>query len=769
MIGVVLGVVWAGAAVAGELTGIVVDSVTKAPLVGATVQLVGTERGAIAGPDGRFALVDISPGQQRLEASMLGYRTGAVEVAVPGQGSVDVVLPLASAPVSIREVVVTPGRFAIMQGETAVRQTLSEEDIHSIPQVGEDIYRAVTRIPGVAASDFSAKFTVRGGEHEEILVLLDGLQLYEPFHLKDIGGGALSIVDVVAIGGIDLMTGAFPARYGDHMSGVFDMRSVTPGARDRTSLGVSLTNIRFFTEGQFAAGRGGWVVSARRGYLDFILGLLDEDDFKPTYYDVFGKVEYRLDGRHKLAAHVLHADDHTIADDGDGGLTATTDYGNSYAWLRLQSTFGDRLGAETVLSGGQVEGRRRGVDTDRFFFADRDGEWNFLLEDFSVDDARDFQVLGLKQDWAWEYSSDQLLGWGFDVKRLTAEYDYFNRELVAIAVPRDATTTRYDTTRSTAAPDGTQLGLHASLRQRLGRLTVEAGGRYDRVSYTDDGDISPRLNLAYSMGSATVVRAGWGNFRQAMGIDEWAVQFGDQIFYPSQVAQHWVLGVEHRLESGLDARLELYHKELDHVRPRYENLSKDVLFFPELEEENRFLAPESGRARGIELYLKHDAGGRFTWWGSYAFALAEERVGGEDVPKGADQRHTLYLDANYRPSDTWRLSAAWQFRTGWPYTGPAAVPVETDNGVFYRFGFAQRHGLRLPAYHRLDLRLNRHFAVGDGRLTCFVELVNLYDHDNVAFYNYNSRIEEDGTLTIFRRFAETWLPRIPSLGVSYSF
>jgi len=139
------------------------------------------------------------------------------------------------------------------------------------------------------------------------------------------------------------MTGAFPAAYGNRLSGVFDMKSSKPSLTDRrrTSLAISLMNARFLSEGYFNNQKGRWLFAARRGYLDLLLGITDEGDdtaeLSPVYYNISGKLAYEVNEKHEVSASVLWADDDLdIAEDLDYAEdqdTFNTGYGNGYAWL----------------------------------------------------------------------------------------------------------------------------------------------------------------------------------------------------------------------------------------------------------------------------------------------------------------------------------------------------------------------------------------------------------------------------------------------------
>jgi len=80
-----------------------------------------------------------------------------------------------------------------------------------VPSVGEpDVVRVVQLLAGVSArNDYNSGLNVRGGSADQNLVLLDGIPIYNPFHM----GGIFSTFMDATVGGIELRTGAFPARY----------------------------------------------------------------------------------------------------------------------------------------------------------------------------------------------------------------------------------------------------------------------------------------------------------------------------------------------------------------------------------------------------------------------------------------------------------------------------------------------------------------------------------------------------------------------------
>ncbi len=120
--------------------------------------------------------------------------------------------------------------------------------------------------------------------------------------------------------------------------------------------------------------------------------------------------------------------------------------------------------------------------------------------------------------------------------------------------------------------------------------------------------------------------------------------------------------------------------------------------------------------------------------GGESFAKLEEAP----FPAIHDQRHEVKI-VNVLQMGRWHLSEIFIHASGKPYTEPVGLEsVELPFGTFDRVVVGEKNGGRLPAYHRLDLTLNREFSFGDGRGGLFsVTLFNLYNRQNPWYKKFN--------------------------------
>ena len=678
------------------------------------------------------------------------------KVIVPHAGA-DTTLPAPETIIPLAEVVVTPGQFGIAHESPSKAQTLSREQIETLPQLGEDLYRTVNRLPGIASNEMSAKLTVRGGSDESLLVLLDGIELFEPYHLKDFDG-SLSIIDVAAIRGVDFSTGGFTADYGNRLTGVFDMRTTSRiPTRPHTSIGLSVSNARFMSEGAFGNGKGLWLISARRGYLDILLHLIGEtNNLDPRYYDALGKIVYQLSDKHRVSLHALRAGDTGRFVDDDYVGQIDSNYGSTYGWLVWDALLPAGLNVSTKLYTSALDWQRAASEHDE------------CCNDYDVRDTRGFTAYGIKQD--WQAGGERvLLKWGGELRTGDADYSYYRRK--AYFVVQDGVLVRpVDSVDVAFDRSGTSAGFYVAPRVRpWSRLTVEAGLRWDRQSYVPETEWSPRINAAIALPLQTTLRAAWGRYAQPQQLFQIPVQDGETTVHQAERAEQLVLGVEKQFSNYITARIEAYRRREWSLRPRYYNLSNAIEAVGEVGTDRARIEPDSGRAHGVELFVQRTAS-RTSWSLSYALARAYDVVGGVRLNRPLEQRHTIYADYSYAPSPRWRLSTAWVYHSGWPITTADFRALDLNNGdVFFERYFLQPFGARLQSYQRLDVRATRTFTLKRGELSVFIDVFNALNRDNPQRFEYS--VDYNGTTrrVFVNRSIETLLPRLPSLGATWEF
>ena len=410
---------------------------------------------------------------------------------------------------------------------------------------------------------------------------------------------------------------------------------------------------------------------------------------------------------------------------------------------------------------------RIGIDRDR-----RATELEPDGEGFDIVDRRALIVAAVKQDWGLQPDEANVVRWGFEARRLDADYDYRSeRELddpfgAFRSEPRSGVTMFDDRLR------GDQYAAYATDRIRLqANLTAELGIRFDEHETTRDRDVSPRINLVLALGKNRLLRAGWGLFFQGQRLYELQVEDSETRLRSAERTEHAVIGFEQVFAGGTTLRLGVYHRDIHNPRLRYENAFEPISSFPEIEPDRVRVEPDRGRAFGAELFLRGKAGSRVDWWLSYAYARAQDEIDGRTVARGIDQPHTLNVDLAWRATRAWSLNFAWRYHTGWPTTAISAVLEEDDEGeVEPVLVLGPLYGERLSDYHRLDVRASRQWTTRRGAWTFFVDLQNVYDRENIAGVNVevDFAIRPDGTVEVIE-VEETWGGRLLSLGFEWAF
>ena len=642
------------------------------------------------------------------------------------------------------EIIVTSSLKRLQYKQADTRTYLDRELAARIPAVAEEAVRITNRLPGTASGGVSSRIHIRGGEANEVLFLLDGLRLYEPFHLKDFQSVA-TIVNSNAIDGIDFYSGAYPAPYGDRMSGVMSMGLRQPQKKIETELALSFFNASVLSLGRFGEQeQGDWLVAARRGNLDLIADIINPETGNPDYHDYLLHAGWESGPRAQFSANILSANDKLTLIDTERGEFANANYENRVLWLKWIADWNDRWRSETIFSFSRIKSLRAGT------LALPDIVNGSLLEE------REFDAIGLKQDWTFLPSDNWMLNFGVEGKHQNAVYQFDSTKVVAAPFDEVLDNVPLEVRNVYLEPKGAQYSGYIEARwQTSANLIVDAGLRWDRQTYTtasNDEQFSPRLSVLYEMGERSELRLGWGQYSQAQEINELQVSDGVESFFAAQRAEHVVANLKHRFDNGVSLDVSYYRKSFRSLRPRFENAFNALTLIPEIQFDRYRIDPISAKATGAELLVTRGGNARETfWWLGYAWSEVSDKTADKKIPRSWDQTHTVKAGISWRWG-RWDLSAAGEAHTGWPKT---VFPGEQINATRY------------SVFHTLDIRVARDFAVRRGDLTVFLEISNLYDRNNPCCVEYSVQQAPTGPLLIDKE--RDWLPLLPSLGVVWRF
>jgi len=745
--------------------GIVWSVADTTPLAGVRVRVLETASQTETNADGRFALTNLPMTAIHLVFERIGVMPHTVEVA-PGTRSVSVFLQPQAVPVTP---LVAVGTMPARQRFEAVAQTstisLDPIDIANTPTLAEpDVARVAQLLPGtVAKNDYSVGINVRGGESDQNLIRLDGIGVLNPFHL----GGLFSTFDASAVASADLITGGFPARFGGRLSSVMDV-ALRPGSRDRVGLrgSVSLLSSRVLVEGPIGSTGATFLIGGRRTYTDVLARAFSETAFGYYFADGLAKVTVPV-GRGRLSATGYWGHDAldlpwVHAEPGVEGVDFAFSWGNRLAGLTwLQPIGAAALDAHVDISEfttrfGMVPGQFSALNsvrqvTARTALALRLGEQNDVQLGVGVEDYR----IGYK---AGNRSLSFEVPDGIWVNGERIPYDFGE---VILTSP----------------------GLDLGYRPRIWfaylddnwrpvrPLILRLGVRVEHMDGSADfTGVSPRVGAKLFLTDDLALTGSGGRYYQALHsirdqeipINMFDFWIGADEVTPVARSDHLVLGFERWFSRDVSLTLEGYSKTFDNLPLR--NYEDD----PRVRGDEFLIA--TGSAWGLDLLIRRHRGA-VRGWIAYSYAKTTRHVGAESFPPAHDRRHTVNVVLQATGPAGSALSVRWGYGSGLPYTGILGQWEHREyNAELHLFERPREEGMsttingeRYPHYSRLDVAFRWQFEWLGGLWRPFVNIINLYNRQNVFAYTYDF-----GSVPPVRS-GWSQLPVVPTVGVEFEW
>ena len=670
------------------------------PVNGANVVIQGTIDGATTDDKGNFEFETDKSGKKILIITALDQADKFFEIEiVPGQNqSLNISL---SKEVKTDEIVVTASTFT--SGANS-QVTLTPMEIVRIPGADADLYRAITTFPGSYQVDEGSRITVRGGDPNEVLTILDQASLYNPFVFDGAyNSSSFSTVNPWGLKGINFSSGGFSAKFGNVLSAVLDLQSYDiPRANGmfallglaNASLAGSFTN----TENTF----GGTFSLSKLFVKPFLELNGDKTDFSaiPNSNGFGGTAAYKI-GKSSLIKYYLNYSDDKV------GVRNTSPSFSGYFETKSQSLFSNIKFSTTPTS---VSLLNISLSYSSYFAGIKYGVLDNNSKNFYGKLRTDFSlplstVIDFSTGVEYEYNAYFLDG-SFPkyFYNLKPEADVFRLNM-------DNNTGR--------------IGGYAEARFKISRDFNAIGGlRSDYFTISKKTIVDPRLSLVYRLTEYSYLKAATGIYHQNPELENF-LQSGMVDLLPEN-AKHYILGYEYNREGDYIFRVESYYKD-------YSNLVSANQY-------GNFIANEGkGYAKGVDVFLKVRLKPKFNGWISYAYTDSKRKnllTGGKYLSATYDITHTVSVVANYNITNLFMLGASYKISTGRPYTPVTGAIYNAGQNAYIPIS-AETNSGRFPTYQRVDINSQYIFTAFNKFVILILALNNLFNQDNLYGYTYN--------------------------------
>ena len=707
---------------------------------GVNVSIIGSSIGTSTNKEGNYSLSVSANRKQSIAFSYIGYNTEKIELPMLKKGQdYNLNIELDPSHIKIDDVNVEDEQI-----RNSTFDKVDSKHISVLPTSNSGVEGLIKTLPGVSSSnELSSQYNVRGGNFDENLVYVNGIEVYRPFLIRSGQQEGLSFVNSDLVNSIKFSAGGFAAQYGGKISSVLDITYKKP-IEFRGSATMSLLGANLHVEGVDKSKRFTYLVGARKKSTKYVLNSLDtQGEYNPDFSDIQTYLSYAINN--KWSVSYL------------GNYSKNT-------YHHIPQNRETRFGTISVPLEVRIFFEGQEIDEYETFFNAINTSWqpsentnlNFTASAFRTYESETFDILG--QYWLYEldndlgsenfgeatfnrgvgthlnharnylkasvhslqhgglYTKDDLeFRWGFKtqserIRDVISEWTLIDSAGFSLPHPADYLAEGLQEPESFDLEDvlKTEASLHSyrhtaymQLQQTIERVTLNAGVRGTYWDLNEEYLFSPRASIAYRplWDKDIVFRASSGVYYQSPFYRELRDLEGQlNRDLKAQKSTHFIIGSDYNFniwQRPFKLVSELYYKDLDNLIP-YEIENVRIRYYAE--------NSASGYAKGLDIRLNGEFVKGMESWASLSI-----------MKTAADIENDFYTDDNgtireigyyARPADQ-RVNFSLFFQD---YL-PKMPHFKMHLNLVYGSGFPLKapdtykgeYDFRMPDYKRVDI------------------------------------------------------------------
>ncbi|MEM9821830.1 MAG: TonB-dependent receptor [Bacteroidota bacterium] len=746
-----------------NIRGSIVDKDSQNPLIGANIRLLETVPiiGTSTDLDGYFKLENVSVGRLNIEVTYLGYEPVLLNNVLLTTGKELVLnIEMTEASIKMNEVVVVAKqdkKKAINQLASVSSRTFSVEETSRYAAGQFDPARMAQSFAGVGVGGgdgLSNEIVIRGNSPKGVLWRLEGIEIPNPNHFGSIGNssGSISMLSSTILNNSDFYTGAFPAEFGNALSGVFDLRMRKGNNEKREhAFMIGLLGIEAGIEGPFRkGGRASYLLNYRYSTLDVLnsIGINLVGDTKPKYQDLSFKVNlptrkaglfsiFALAGINESRLTPRDSSEWALSDDREGFVDKQSvgTLGLSHRYLLSDNSYVHSVASVSL---------NRYSEFDYFFNLENNDE-----KTVRFDETLNSNSARLSSYYNRKLNARNTIRTGFVFNHML--FDYQSSSLNPFT---------FELENHFSNKGSSQLlQVYGHWKHRMNNLTINSGLHYAHLFFNNTFSVEPRLALEWKISNrnALSVAAGLHSKMDNLGLYIVEGTLPNGAFRPQardlklSKAFHAVLGYDFYFNEFIRMKIETYYQRLfDLPISSAEGSVVSAINAEDIYDLINLINPNSngtGYNYGVDLTFEKFFSSR------YYYLITGSLYRSKFVPNNGQTYSTNY-DGNYQLNlllgKEWAVGRKKQSIFGLNSKfviagGRRTTPVDRETSQLTRttvYDFNLLNTDRYPTYYRFDLSFSYKINKAKTTHTFLLELQNVSNKLNIETLVYNLELDE---------------------------